>query len=452
MIDELERLRDCNPVPADVTPGPIEDLLARIEAESPAPTRGYWVGRVAGSLIPILAVGTALAVAAVAIVVLSHRRSAGAPASHTSGRPPIPLPKRGMPGMVVVTGATLMPNGVDTISLQQCFPCAGGTRAGQRNHTWRLTSTNGGRSWAPRRMTWLDLAQFSGPADGWAIGYAQPPASGPDQAYVTHDGGRTWSPVRSPGGLPIADISVAGGTVWAIAARVEGGHCPTAGACVAVLRGSAAGSSLSPAASQPVAGAVAPSLDAGSADTAYLDVAHGSNRVAHLVTRDGGRTWETLPRFCPVEGADRTLTVDSATSLWRFCWSGTAPVLLGRSTDGGRTYRRYHVPAPGTRGAPERFEAVSGQVAWEMTDHGDIIRITNGGARSAVVWRQSNSQDTTVNGIPEALTVHDADTAYVTVVVGPDRRADTTGSYIVIYATHDGGRTWTTQEVVPPTG
>lgn len=238
-----------------------------------------------------------------------------------------------------------------------------------------------------------------------------------------------------------------------VAVRERSGPCPTGESCTEVLRGSAAGSSLSPVASRPVAGTDFPLLAAGGdAGTAYIDVARGINRVQHLVTRDEGRTWQTLPTFCPYEGADRTLTVDSAGSLWRFCWTGRGPVLLGRSSDGGRTYRSYRVPAPGTRGGPSRFQAVSGQVAWEMTDHGDVIRITKGGAQSAVVWHQSFSQVTTVNGIPEGLTVRDTDTAYVTVVVGPDRRAHTTGSYIVIYVTHDGGRIWTTQEVLPPRG
>jgi hypothetical protein len=107
------------------------------------------------------------------------------------------------------------------------------------------------------------------------------------------------------------------------------------------------------------------------------------------------------------------------------------------------------VPAPGARGAPERFQAVSEQVAWEMTDHGDVIRITRGGAESTIVWQQSHSQASTVNGIPEALTVRDANTASVTVVVGPDRHAHTTGSYLVTYTTHDGGRSWTPHEIVP---
>jgi hypothetical protein len=94
-----------------------------------------------------------------------------------------------------------------------------------------------------------------------------------------------------------------------------------------------------------------------------------------------------------------------------------------------------------------------GTHAWTApVRHGDVIGVTRGGARAAVVWQQSRSQDTTVNGIPEGLTVRDANTAYVTGVVGPDRRAHTTGSYIVIYVTHDGGRIWTTQEVLPPRG
>lgn len=52
--------------------------------------------------------------------------------------------------------------------------------------------------------------------------------------------------------------------------------------------------------------------------------------------------------------------------------------------------------------------------------------------------------------MPEALTVRNADTAYVTVVVPPGRRAITSGSYIVVYTTSNGGRTWRSSIVLPP--
>lgn len=444
MIDEaLERLRDSNPVPGEVTPASIDELLAHIEARSGAAARRTWPARVAAGVVPGLAAAAAIAVAVVAIVTLGHRGHAGtAPASHPPERPRLPVPKRGMPGVVEVDGATLSPGGVQTISLSQCFPCAAGTRAGQHNRAWTLTTTDHGVSWQAKPTAALGSAVFAG-RNEWVDGTRFVAGGGTvSDAYVSHDGGLTWRRATGPSGWQVGGVVVSGETVWAVATR--------RGSDSLVLHGSPTGNALVPVRAQPLATTDAPLIVAGPGDTAYVDSAQGINDVRHLVTRDGGRTWQTLPKFCPTEGGDRTLTVDPAGSLWRFCWDGHGSVLLGRSTDGGHTYRSYHLPAPGARGAPARFQAVSEHVAWEITDHGDVIRVTKGGAQSAVVWRQSSSQFSTVNGVPEALTALDANNASVTVVVGADRQAHTTGSYIVIYTTHDGGHTWTPHEVVPP--
>lgn len=449
MIDEaLTRLRDSNPVPGAVTPAPIDSLLAQIEAGAATRTRRPWRARIIAGMVPALAVAAAIAVAVVAIVTLGHRGQAGTgPASHSPSAPRLPVPKRGMPGVVEINGATLLPGGAETIALMQCFPCAAGTPAGQHYRAWNLTTTDHGLT-SPGRPAGVvgpvvlmgrnEWVQSSRSLTGRT--YAGAPIA--SNVSVSHDNGLTWQLVVGPAGWQLGGIAVSGHSVWAIATR--------AGRAGLVLRGSSSGDHLTPVRAQPLTTSDAPTLVPGPGDTAYLDVARGTNDVHHLVTHDGGQTWHSLTRFCPTEGADRTLTVDPAGSLWRFCWNGHGSVLLGRSTDGGRTYRSYHVPAPGPRGAPERSQAVSDQVAWEMTDHGDVIHITRGGAQSAVVWHQSSSQASTVNGIPQALSVIDANTASVTVVVGPDRRAHTTGSYLVIYTTHDGGRSWTPREVVPP--
>lgn len=348
-----------------------------------------------------------------------------------------------MPGVISVDGAGLLPAGVQTLSLTQCYPCAGGTPLGQHSRTWNLTVTDHGFTWQGRPAGAVGPVLFTG-RNEWTEG-SRSVAGGTTNSgvFVSHDDGLTWRRVAAPAGWQAGGIAVSGNSVWAVATR--------RGSNSLVLHGSSSGDRLVAVPAQPVEGTDAPLIAAAPGDTAYLDVAaRGVNDVRHLVTHDGGRSWQTLPRFCPVEGGDRTLTVDPAGSLWRFCWNGRGSVLLGRSTDGGRTYRSYRLPAPGPRGAPERFQAVSEQVAWEMTDHGDIIRITGGGAHATVVWHQSSSQASAVNGIPEALTAVDAHTASVTVVVGADRPAHTTGSYLVIYTTHDGGRNWTPRQIVPP--
>ncbi len=453
MINEaIDRLRDSNPVSAEVTPEPFASVMARIEAEAAPPTRTarpVLGRRLVTGLVPALGVMVAIAVVVVAVLALGHRgRTAASPGSRPPAKPRLLVPKRGMPGVIAVDGAALRPGGVQTIALEQCFPCAAGSPAGQHTHGLNLTITGHGFTSQGPPAGAVGATVFMG-RNEWIegsrslTGRTRTGAAIVSNVVVSHDAGVTWQLVAGPAGWQLGGVAASADSVWAVATRT--------GRDSLVLHGSQTGDHLMPVRTQPIATTDAPIVVPGPGDTAYLDVAHGINDVRHLVTHDGGQTWQTLPKFCPIEGGDRTLTVDPAGSLWRFCWNGHGPVLLGRSTDGGHTYRSYHVPAPGSRGAPERFQAVSEQVAWEMTDHGDIIRITKGGERAAVVWRQSDSQATTVNGIPEALSVVNADSASVTVVVGPDHHAHSTGSYIVIYTTRDGGRTWAPRQIVPRT-
>jgi hypothetical protein len=446
----LERLRHSNPVAGEPAPPPFASVLAHVQAATrpERPVRRRWLG----GIVPVLGVTAAIAVAAVAIVVFRHGRPPATPANrqHPPAGPYLPIPHGGMSGVVMVSGAAFpgAPGGI--LSIDQCSPCQG--PAGQHRRTWQAVTRNGGRTWALRQGPSLGDVQFSGPSDGWAVASAYAANGGMTyHGEVTHDGGRTWQAVTGTGGRLVTQVSIAGGTVWATAVWpgcLDGRTCPGA----TILTGPASGSTLTATAGQPVTDTGPAELFAAGSGTAYLDDARGINRVRHLVTRDGGRSWQALPKFCPDEGADTTLTLDSPTSLWRFCWNGRPPVLLGRSTDGGRHWTGHAVPAPGPRPAPYRFQAVPGGVAWELTDHGDVRRISDGGTRSQVVWTRSASQRTVVKGVPEALTVHDARTAYVTVVVPAAGGAATKGSNIVVYRTTDAGRTWISDLVPLPRG
>jgi hypothetical protein len=424
--DPLTRVRDSNPVPDPVTPPPFSVVLAATRGPHRSPRTAPRLG----ALVPALGALAAIAVVLVALVVPGGHRAA--PGGRTGA--PLATPIAGMPGVVMIDNTVAAPSGRIVISLEQCSPCR---TSDQRNRTWLLTGASGSGPWTLTRGASLEsVAPFSGP-NGWATGLTWARNGGVLTAlYVSHDEGRVWREATTPSRSGPGPVSIGGGEVWLAVPDCSGSRCATR-----LKRGPASGNRLTPVAGAPPRSEV-DTLAAASATTAYVDATQG-HRETHLVTRDGGRSWTQLPRFCPLEGPDRTLTLDSPTSLWRFCWNGHPPVLLGRSHDGGLHWQSFHIPAPGTQPGPFRFQAASAQVAWEMSDHGDVNRISGGGAHSDRVWSRSTSQRGPVAGVPQTLTVLGPHDAVIGVIVHALRDGRPNGSYVVLYRTRDGGRTWT---------
>jgi photosystem II stability/assembly factor-like uncharacterized protein len=446
MIDDpLDRLRASNPTPDRVPPPPLEFVLMRLDDGRTA--RRPWRTRAAGWALAALGVAAAVAVTVVAVVLADHRPAASqSTPALTTGL--IPTPRFGMRGVVMLDSAAFPAPQVGLLSIEQCYPCR--APAAQVNRTWQAISRDDGRSWRVVSGPALVAVQFSGTRDGWGIGlrYRHSGAT-TESLYVSHTGAETWSAVSIPTGFSIASVSVAAGTVWATVIRTG---CPgrTGAGCAAiVLRGPAAGGSLSPATTQPPLAHSGPQIFAADADTAYIDADVFPGNVRHLVTRDGGRTWQTLPAYCSQAGADTTLTLDGPRSLWRFCTKGGSTSVLGRSTDGGVHWRTFRLPGHDRGAAPYRFAAVSSQVAWLMSDHGDVTRTTDGGRTWQQVWSRAISQHTLVKGIPETLTAVNSQSAYIAVVI-PPKGGLTTGTYIASYQTHNGGQSWRTTLVPLP--
>jgi photosystem II stability/assembly factor-like uncharacterized protein len=436
--DVLDRLRSSNPVPRDEVPAPpLETVMARLQAGAPEPARRR-PSRLRGLLVPALGVAATIVVAVIALSVVGHRdRTTTTAPAH----PVLPIPKLGMPGVVYVWGAAFPVDGHGLISVEQCSPCHAPTV--QVWHTWAAIKSTPENGWQLVGAPLMVSPEFSGTRDGWSAGMTHAPNGGTVSApYVTHDGGRTWTRIPLPSGASIATVSVAGGTAWVTASGADRRH-------VIVLRGPASGSTLARVGSLRFATGVAGSIVAGDAGTAYLDIGPlHAGRPESFVTHDAGRTWQRLPAKCAA-GPDSTLSVDSPSSLWRLCPGPIATI--GHSNDGGRHWHTFHVAAPGPPvGSPLQVRAGSPSTAWMLSNHGDVFRITGGGERSQQVWSVTRSQRTAVAGRPEVLTALDANTAYLTVLIAPVKHGRTNGTYLVVYKTHDGGRTWVSELVALP--
>lgn len=438
MIDEpLERLRRSNPVPSEVAPPPIENVMRRISAEAPAGrTPRRWVH----GIVPALGVVAAIAVIVAAVLLLGHR-SPAPPTRTTPGTTPSPppLPTHGMPGVVSLYGGAFSSSGAGAFSFQQCQPCHAEPKGGQEVMTnWLALTPDGGRSWVVEKRPFLLFdAAFSGPNDGWAEGSEN--GSGPpgaNRVLVTHDGGRSWARASGVGPSAVGSVSVADGEVWAV-----GNGC--AGPCrVTVARASASASVLRPTPSEPVSGDADALVHAAGARTAYLEAyVVATRRKLYFVTRDGGRSWQPVAPGCRQNAVDRSLAADGPDSLWNYCPTAGDSVVLGRSTDGGRHWRRYRIAGFG--GIADLIAPTS-RVAWAITDHGYVTRTSDGGPTWRVVWKGSRSARLLVQG-PQ--------TAEVTVTTTRGHVQDHAGyTNLVVYRTADGGRSWQPSVVRLPTG
>jgi photosystem II stability/assembly factor-like uncharacterized protein len=273
---------------------------------------------------------------------------------------------------------------------------------------------------------------FADARNGWAA-----------NGYVTHDGGAHWSRIPTP--WPIVDVSVAGGRVWASSDGCsDHGHGHRCGR--SLLVGSTAGGVLRPVPSQPVNSTLptaGPSIVAGGPRTAYV----GVQRLNPLfVTRDGGRSWQTLAAPCPRGLQTEMPVADSPTSLWRMCLQDvvTPGGVLERSTDGGRHWRTVarHVPITSV-------EPVSSRIAWGSDSQGAVSRSTDGGR----TWQRVLSARVGISNEGTSFASFGADTAAVVTTVirhGLQDPNPRTRTNLAVYRTRDGGRTWRRSVVALP--
>ena len=195
------------------------NVLVRIAAgERPVrPRWPQWAG-------PSLAIVIAAAVAVSSARLISRPPRCGTTwsgdATYTAGHPKAG-PCTAMRGSLQSPVLGFGPAGTGVIAWTQF-------RAASTVHPkpWLATTSDAGRSWSGlgRSFSLFATPVFDGSRDGWTQGVDSSQAL---RFYVTHDGGRSWTPAQSAAAADSVegDVSVAGGVVWAVGT----GSAPAAG-------------------------------------------------------------------------------------------------------------------------------------------------------------------------------------------------------------------------------
>jgi photosystem II stability/assembly factor-like uncharacterized protein len=394
--DPIALLALANPVTEPVTPAPVAEVLARVDLD--APRRGAFSAparrsRALGFVMPSLAVGVTLAVAAAAIVLIHSPARTATTRPAASGTPTTPttplVAGEGMRGTVVATAASF-PTPTDGVVSFLQYPGTRGQEHGDESG-WLATTRDGGSHWDVRHVGY-DVGEpvFANARDGWGAGMT---AAYRSAYYVTHDAGRTWAPVHLPDGeRPYTTaMAVAGGAAWAV-----GFKCPTRESCrTSVLRGDASQSTLAPVAAQVGPDPTSQIIAAGSATTAYTTArVHDGAVVQSFATHDAGHHWSPIPSACTYP---EVLAAVGDGAVWQLCLHDR----VAASGDGGH---HWHVHRS-TVGAIEELVPSSGTTAWAVTDRGDLVRTTDGGRTwHVVVHPDANAEPA---GLAPALGVLD---------------------------------------------
>jgi photosystem II stability/assembly factor-like uncharacterized protein len=301
----------------------------------------------------------------------------------------------------------------------QCGPpsryiCTSIAGTGDHGSTWH--GVRAPVSGAPAGAAGVSQVRFYNTSDGWAFG---------PQLWATHDGGQTWTRIRTHG-LRVTALETAGQRVFAVWAQCSGGGTDFAADCT-----SSALYSASPGGDQwaPVPGAGTGHSLSGTASSAAL-VLTGSR--GYLLAPDG-----TLLSG-PVTSAGAW---QPATSTGTGTGPGTASSSPGAVSSG---------PAPCEPGAAQAGGQPSGALLAATTTSAGLVLVCTSPATGATQAKQVYTSADNGQLWQQAGTAPAAGTA--TSVAG------TTAGTIVLATTAglevstDGGATWTAAQGALPSG
>lgn len=393
------------------------------------PTSGLASGlSVAVTVLATLAIGSvayagmvrALHPAAVALPSTSPTPSHRASVTPTPSKPspePLPTPPVGVPKLAL-EDLDLTDASTGWIVLSNCAISSSATCQ------YSVAATaDGGVSWTKPSQVGPSFDRTDGGApktvrflnhqDGFVYGYGG--------AYVTHDGGKTWSGAGLPAKF-VYSIAAGGQTVWAVTSP-----CAKGVACQLEVRRSVDGgrSWLAPHA-----------LPLGFSPEVLVPFPSGvmmsSVPLGDIqMTSDGGATWRSIRTQCLNNPFRGSVATSDGNELWELCMgypdttSNTADKTLFVSEDGGKSWSRRATSQPGGALQP------AGYPVWLVSN------------RSHVAF---------MSGAPTPLVTHDGGATWTPVGL------DATGLWLIrfagsqdgwalegtrnIWATTDGGETW----------
>ncbi len=356
--------------------------------------------------MPILAMSVLLCVAATPAMAASLPRQAAV-------RAPDSLPRVGR-GRAVPSGfqpgsaSFLSANAGFVLGAVNCPPGHFSCRP------WLVATTDGGRHWSvlatPPRGTQVDNLAFASDRVGWIYGsglwvtrdgaarwrrlavrgrveslaiagataYAivVPPRSETSELVASPVGRDEWRPVRAVG--DVSELTTAGTTVWAASgsgawtrARGRWQEHPFACAGNYQLIGIAAASKSW--------------VDFLCASSAAFNT--GEEGIEIMTSRDGGRSVHLAGRKGPVIGDGGTIALPPRQAkVLTFAGSAGIPSWIGRSADGGRTWRRVGLFGDGPWRSLAYVTAATGFIVLGTPGYGghpELLRTTDAGLR----WR-----------------------------------------------------------------
>src|ERR1700722_1031424 len=332
---------------------------------------------------------------------------------------------------------------------------------------WRLTGSISQPAWALQPTIGSDPYWLSCPSTTtcYATGQSAPEPNGiqttPLQAVVevTHDGGVTWQRSLVPtAGTPVSSMT-----------------CPTVDTCMLLggVSGAASNSQLMFTTTDSGQSWTTLPLPGGTGDAALLlscatpldcdslqnvpgPAGLGGIRYISNVTTDGGHTWSSSAMPGTFRGyalvcstADLCIAAGTEPTTYRI----TDPTTQGRpaavlySSDGGVTWTRGVVPAGGdvigsmSCADPSNCMAIDTTLGTGHRMSG--VLITDNGGQS---WSASPSGNLTQSNLVSISCPTDSDcwVSGSTLPAGGGEKADQQGG---ILSTHDGGQTWTSEQV-----
>ncbi len=260
--------------------------------------------------------------------------------------------------------------------------------------------------------------EFADSSHGYLWG-GTPSAQGTVPLWVTSDGGRTWVP--APVGPVVSDVSAIGSDVWAVVGTRPISSLPVTAAYPATVEISTNnGTTWQPTAAVPPV-SEEPGLSVADQDLELARItpsrayvlsfaparSAGATSLGQLgYTPDGGQTWQSRTDPCPVYfGVGQEIAASGTADLWMVCASepssGAQAKALYRSSDGGLNWTLTaaanapvlsgNVSLPAAGGLPvggyvspyslghENLAVLTAGSAWLFPDRSGVFATTDGG-------------------------------------------------------------------------